>query len=143
MQLIEEGLELIKKFEGFSSKPYKCCAGFLTIGYGHKIRSNEKYERISEMEANQMLQKDLQSSMYSVMNNIDFMLNNYQFSALVSFTYNVGGAALQRSTLRQKINSGELEGIQHELLRWVYVKGYKIKGLVKRRLKEVELFYKY
>src|SRR6476659_6676021 len=90
MQLIEEGLELIKKFEGFSSKPYKCCAGFLTIGYGHKIRSNEKYERISEMEANQMLQKDLQSSMYSVMNNIDFMLNNYQFSALVSFTYNVG-----------------------------------------------------
>lgn len=142
MKLIEEGFSLIKKFEGFSSKPYVCPAGCPTIGYGHKIKSNENYESISEEEASLLLEQDVKRAIASVVRNIKFPLNKYQFASLVSFTYNLGGSALQRSTLRQKINYGELESVQSEMLRWVHVRGRKVKGLVSRRLAEVELFYR-
>lgn len=142
MKLVEEGLDLIKKFEGFSPKPYRCVAGCLTIGYGHKIKSDETYDIISEEEATALLEKDVKRSIASVVRNIEFPLNKYQFASLVSFTYNVGGAALQRSTLRQKINYGELESVKSEMIRWVHVRGRKVRGLVNRRLAEVELFYK-
>lgn len=142
MKLVEEGLDLIKKFEGFSPKPYRCVAGCLTIGYGHKIKSGETYDIISEEEATALLEKDVKRSIASVVSNIQFPLNKYQFASLVSFTYNVGGAALQRSTLRQKINYGELESVKSEMIRWIHVRGRKVRGLVNRRLAEVELFYK-
>lgn len=142
MKLIEEGFELIKKFEGFSSKPYVCAAGYPTIGYGHKIKPGESYESISEEEATLLLEQDVKSAMVSVVRNIEFPLNKYQFASLVSFVYNLGGAALQRSTLRQKINYGELESVKPEMLRWIHVRGRKMKGLVLRRLAEVSLFYK-
>jgi len=142
MKLIEEGFDLIKRFEGFSSKPYICPAGCPTIGYGHKIKPNENYESISEEEANLLLAQDVKWAMVSVARNIEFPLNKYQFASLVSFTYNLGGAALQRSSLRQKLNYGDLESVQSEMLRWVYVKGRKVRGLVSRRLAEVELFYR-
>jgi len=142
MKLIEEGFNLIKKFEGFSPKSYICPAGCPTIGYGHKIKPNEQYESISEEEASLLLGQDVTRAMVSVVRNIQFPLNKYQFASLVSFTYNLGAAALQRSTLRQKINYGEFVSVQSEMLRWVYARGRKVRGLVRRRLAEVELFYR-
>lgn len=142
MKLVEEGLDLIKKFEGFSPKSYRCVAGCPTIGYGHKIKSDETYDIISEEEATALLEQDVKRSIASVVRNIEFPLNKYQFASLVSFTYNIGGAALQRSTLRQKINYGELESVKSEMIKWIHVRGRKVRGLVNRRLAEVELFYK-
>jgi lysozyme len=141
MLISQKAIELIKKFEGCSLKPYCCPAGYPTIGYGHKIAKNENYAEISCNMAHDLLLIDLVKVQFSVLNNIYYPLNQNQFSAIVSFTYNVGGAALQRSTLRQKINYGSLEEVELEMLKWVYVKGQKIAGLIKRRQTEIELFY--
>jgi len=141
MQISQQAIELIKKFEGYSQVPYLCPAGYSTIGYGHKIAKNEKYDKISCHLAQDLLLIDLGKIQFSVLNNIHYPLNQNQFGAIVSFTYNVGGGALQRSTLRQKINYGNLEEVGQELLKWVYVGSRKIAGLALRRQAEVELFY--
>jgi lysozyme len=142
MHISQDGIELIKKFEGFRPSPYFCCAGHLTIGYGHKLKPNEQYEQISEQDAHDLLLKDLEIAAYAVKRNITYRLDQNQFSALVSFTYNVGGSALQRSTLRQKINYGELDNVEREMLKWIYVGPKKSMGLVLRRKAEIGLFYR-
>lgn len=68
------------------------------------------------------------------------MLSDDQFAALVSFTFNMGGSALQRSTMRQKINYGQHKDAGLEFLRWVYAGGKILPGLVKRRKAEHNLF---
>lgn len=141
MQISQQAIELIKKFEGYSQVPYLCPAGYPTIGYGHKIAKNEKYDKISCHLAQDLLLIDLTKVQFSVLNNIHYPLNQNQFGAIVCFTYNVGGGALQRSTLRQKINYGNLEEVGQELLKWVHVGSRKIAGLARRRQAEVELFY--
>jgi lysozyme len=67
-------------------------------------------------------------------------LTNGQFDALVSFTYNLGGGALQRSTLRRKINREEHGEVPEQFMRWVWAGGRKLKGLVRRRAAESELY---
>ncbi|MCT4635385.1 MAG: lysozyme, partial [Rickettsiales bacterium] len=71
---------------------------------------------------------------------ITVSLNNHQFDALVSFTFNVGVGALQRSTLRSKVNRAEHEQVPTEFMRWVYAGGKRIIGLVRRRKAELELY---
>ncbi len=141
MQISQQAIELIKKFEGLSLVPYFCPAGYATIGYGHKITKNENHDKISCNMAHDLLLMDLAKIQFSVLNNIYYPLNQNQFGAIVSFTYNVGGGALQRSTLRQKINYGNLEEVGCELLKWVHIKGRKVSGLTLRRKAESELFY--
>lgn len=75
-----------------------------------------------------------------MLRNIKVELKQNQFDALVSFTFNVGPAALQRSTLRQKVNRNEHEEGKEEFLRWIYAGGKVIPGLVKRRRVEAEMF---
>lgn len=136
----KEGLELIQTFEGFSETPYVCPAGYKTIGFGHKTLENEHFECISYSEAELLLKKDLFFAERSVIRNINNILNDNQFSALVSFTYNLGGGALQRSTIRQKINYGLYQEASDDLLKWIYAKGKILPGLVKRRTAEYRLF---
>jgi lysozyme len=135
-----KGIELIKFFEGFKVKPYICSGGFPTIGFGHKILSNESFKQISQATAENLLKQDLYIAEKSVLRHISTTLNNNQFAALVSFTFNLGGAALQRSTLRQKINYDLHEESSNEFLRWIYVGGKILPGLVKRRKAEQHLF---
>ncbi len=66
------------------------------------------------------------------------LLTQEQFVALTSFTFNLGYAALQRSTLRQKVNRNEHFQVPKELMRWVYSSGKILPGLVRRR--EAELY---
>ena len=98
-------------------------------------------ERISQQKAQELLSQDIARAACSVERNICLELNQNQFDALVSFTYNVGVAALQRSTLRQKINSAELDQVGIEMMKWVHAKARVIKGLVARRRAEIALFY--
>lgn len=139
MKTSKTGIELIKKFEGFRPQAYLCSAGFWTIGYGHKI-TNEKFNIITEEFAEKLLLQDLLYSELSVIHNIKYPLNQNQFDALVSLTFNIGGAALQRSTLRQKINKRELVDIRQEFLRWNKAGGKIIAGLIIRRNIEAQLF---
>jgi lysozyme len=136
------GVELIKFYEGFSSREYICSAGYKTIGYGHKIKPSENFLEINRLEAEQILQKDLRVSELAVCRHINANLTENQFSAIVSFTYNLGGGSLQRSSLRQKINYGsEDEEIYDEFLKWCYAGGRKLSGLFNRRRDEAELFF--
>lgn len=135
------GIELIKSFEGFKNAPYYCPSGILTIGYGHVILKHEKYNRISENDAHKILEKDLLKIEKSVINNINISLSQEQFDALVSLTFNIGCGSLQRSSLRQKINrESAILDIQNEFLKWIYVKGRIMQGLIRRRKLEYELY---
>ena len=134
------GIELIKKFEGFSDKPYLCPAGHLTIGYGHVIPVNTSQLRVTKLRAEEILRRDLARFESSILKLINVPLNQNQFDALVSFTYNLGAGALQRSSLRQKINRGEYQIAANEFLKWVYAGGKRLNGLVLRRSAESQLY---
>lgn len=134
------GIEMIKQFEGFGAEPYLCSGGYLTIGYGHKLLPSDRYNKITETKAELVLKKDLLRAERSVLKYINNSLSDDQFAALVSFTFNLGGAALQRSTLRQKINYDLYKEASKEFSKWVYAGGKKIPGLVRRRKTEKQLF---
>ena len=141
--ITEDGLALIKRFEGFSPTVYRDAAGLLTIGYGHLLRPGEAEmfrHGISHEAAIALLIKDVQTAERAVLRLISVPLTNGQFDALVSFTFNLGAGALQRSTLRRKVNREEHADVPAELMKWVWAGGRKLKGLVKRRKAEAEFY---
>lgn len=142
--MTERGIELIKKFEGFSSMIYFCPAGYPTIGYGHVVlpEEREKFrDGITEEEGEELLKSDLMKFERLIKTNLKAVkLHEYCFDALISFTYNIGFYAFRASTLRRKIINGELLSAGDEFLRWVYAGGKRLKGLVVRRYLERELF---
>lgn len=138
-QVTEEGLNLIKRFEGFSHTIYTCPAGYPTIGYGHVVLAHEHDQfaaGVTQAEATELLRKDVRIAERAVLRLISVPLTDGQFDALVSFTFNLGAGALQRSTLRRKVNRGEHESLPAELLKWVWAAGKKLPGLVRRRQAE-------
>lgn len=141
--ITSNGLKLIKRFEGFSAKAYLDSAGFPTIGFGHLIKPHEKYllkNTITAAQAEELLIQDIAVAENAVARLISVPLTDNQFDALVSFTFNLGGGTLQRSTLRAKLNRQEYWCVPAELMRYVYAGDKKISGLVMRRMAEVELF---
>jgi len=143
MRINEQGLNIIKYFEGLRLKVYKCPAGLDTIGYGHVIKENEQYlyNGITKEQAEELLLKDLSRFEIGVLKLIkQEYLNENRFSALVSFAFNAGLGALKISTLRMKLNRGEIEEAGFELLKWCKVRGQIVKGLLLRRQAELSLF---
>lgn len=139
----KQGLELICRFEGFSPIIYICPAGYPTIGYGHLITeaNREQFlDGVDEDEALELLRSDVGKAERAVLRLIAVPLTQGQFDALVSFTFNLGSGALQRSTLRRKINREEHADVPAELGKWVWADGSKLKGLVKRRKAEAILY---
>lgn len=133
-QVTQTGLELIRRHEGFSAVVYRCPAGLLTIGYGHVVQPGEVFERgITEAWARELLKADVAIAERAVLRLIDVPLSDGQFDAQVSFTYNVGAGALQRSSLRACVNDDRHEDVPAQLMRWVWAGGRKLKGLVARR----------
>lgn len=142
--MTETGIELVKRFEGFSPKVYLCPAGYPTIGYGHVVtpEERERFARgITKEEAEELLKIDLAKFEKGVRAHLKgARLHDYCIDALVSFSYNVGLYAFQSSTLRRLILRGELLDAADQFLRWVYAGGRKLKGLELRRRAERELF---
>lgn len=136
----QRGVELIKQFEGYSSRRYLDSAGKPTIGYGHLIKTNENLYQITESGAESILRKDVERAEKAVLQLVKVSLTQNQYDALVSFTFNLGEGSLKQSTLLKKLNYGNYKGSAAEFDRWVYAGGKKIKGLEKRRKKERELF---
>lgn len=147
MHTSEKGIELIKEFEGFRSRPYLCAAGVPTIGYGTTRYANGKKvtlndPEISEKVAAAHLMEDLVTFEQQVDALVRDDINQNQFDALVSFVYNLGGNSLKSSTLLKKINKNPNDKtIRAEFLKWVYANGRKLSGLVKRRTKEADLYF--
>ena len=136
----EKGLAIIKESEGLSLIPYICPGGFLSIGYGNRTHA-EEFDSITEEQAEQFLQEDLQDTYYGLaITTQHLILTDNQWSALVSFVYNVGIGKFIQSTLKRKLQAGDYEGAANEFTKWVYAEGKKLNGLVKRREKERSLF---
>ncbi len=141
--ITSKGLQLIKRFEGFSSAIYLDSAGLPTVGYGHLIKPHEAAAfnaSITEAKAEELLRQDVAVAESAVLRLISVPLTDYQFDALVSFTFNIGAGALQRSTLRAKLNRGEYWLVPEEMMKWVYAGSKKVQGLILRRMAEIQLY---
>ena len=144
-------LDLIKGFEGFSPVPYYCQGGKYTIGYG-TTRGVHKGMRVTHEEAIEMLKADVQIFADAVSRLVKVPLNQNQFDALVSWTYNVGEGNLKNSTLLKLLNQGNYDDAALEIKKWRNITTWdKIKlafvkivskGLVNRREAEYALFVK-
>lgn len=132
---------LIRKFEGLRLKPYLCPAGVPTIGYGHTGKDVSMVMKpITEPIADALMMQD--ATAFSVASaNISPVLyfDKDKHSAIADFCFNLGTTRYKASTLRRKVNSGDWEGAQEELQKWVWGGGKKLPGLVARRKAEALL----
>ena len=140
MNISENGINLIKRFEGCRLKAYRCPAGVLTIGYGHTGSDVSNGMVISQEKAENMLKMDLTVHCNNVSKLVKVPLTQNQFDALVSFEFNVGYGALSTSTLLRLLNQGKYTEASKQFERWVYAGGKPLEGLKKRRIAEKELF---
>lgn len=141
----ENGLNLIKHFESLRLEAYQDSVGIWTIGWGHTSSGKNDgtiYEglKITEEEAEGFLKDDLQKFEDAVSNMVNIELNDNQFSALVSFAFNLGSANLESSTLLKLLNKNDQFNSAKEFVKWSKAGGERLKGLVKRRLSERNLF---
>lgn len=141
MKTSDVGIELIKKYEGCVLKAYKCPSGVWTIGYGH-TNGVKSGMQITKVQALDYLKEDLSIYEKAVANYVKVPLNQNQFDALVSFSFNCGAGGLKTSTLLKKLNSNDYNGAANEFLKWNKSNGKVLNGLVRRRQEEKELFLK-
>lgn len=141
MEITNEGINLIKEFEGLELKAYLCPAGVWTIGYGH-TKGVKKGQVITQLEADNLLKEDLSSFEKGVTRLIKSNINQNQFDALVSFAFNLGLTNLKSSTLLKKVNSNpDDRTIVDEFIKWIYAGGKQLEGLKKRRQAEAYLYF--
>ena len=140
-QLSAEGLELIKRFEGFRSQLYIDVAGFPTIGYGHRIVPPEAFPTgVSEPQAANLLARDVFAAERAVGSMVKVALTQGQFDALVDFCFNLGAGRLQSSTLLRCLNAGRYDAAAEQLLLWDLAGGQVNLGLKARREAEFRLW---
>lgn len=148
MKISNNGLNLIRQFEGFSSVPYLCPAGIATVGFGSTYYEDGtkvtlKDKPITEQRATELLEFIANKTFSENINKVvKVPLNQNQFDALVSFAYNIGNKNFNWSTLLKKLNQSDYEGASLEFGRWNQAGGKILNGLVLRRQKEKELFLK-
>jgi lysozyme len=144
MKTNQKGIELLKEFEGFRANSYLCPANVWTIGYGHTSAAGEPKvysgQKITKKQAEEILKQDLEKFEFVVESSVQVPLTENQFSALVSFVYNIGSSAFKSSTLLRKLNAKDYLGAADEFKRWNKGGGRVLQGLVRRREAERELF---
>ncbi|MBD3881125.1 lysozyme [Phormidium tenue FACHB-886] len=134
-----KGLRLLKSFEGLRLTAYLDPVGIWTIGYGTTSGVGPGMQ-ITEAQAEAFLKRDLARFENAVANLVEVPLSSDQFSALVSFAYNVGEGALANSTLLRLLNQGDFRGAADQLLRWNRGDSGELPGLTRRRRAERALF---
>ena len=147
MKIGKKGLELIKKYEGFYSKPYLDPIGIPTIGYGatyypNKVKVTMKDKPLTEKQASDLLVQMLKVYENQVALLVRKPITQNQFDALVSLSYNIGSGAFKNSTLLKKLNAKDYAGAADQFLVWNKGGGKVLKGLVRRRDAERALFLK-
>ncbi|CAM3022951.1 lysozyme [Acinetobacter celticus] len=140
------GIDLICGFEGLRLKAYDDGVGVWTIGFGTTVYPNgirvKKGDTCTEAQAKAYMVYDLKKFESAVNNAVTVPLNQNQFDALVSLTYNIGPSAFSKSTLVKKFNAGDIRGAAEQFDVWVNAGGKRMQGLVNRRAKEKEVFLK-
>ena len=138
-RISEEGLSLIKKFEGCRLEAYKCSGGVWTIGYGHTENVNEG-DTITQEKADKLLKSDIESFEVYVNYSVMVELDQGQFDALVAWTFNLGPGNLRESTMLKKLNDADYASVPFEMRRWNKAGGKTLDGLIRRRQAEGLLF---
>ena len=136
----QRGIDLIKQFEGLRLTAYQDMVGVWTIGYGHTGRDVKAGMTITQQQAEQLLINDLAQFERGVNDLVTVQINQNQFDALVSFSYNLGVGALQKSTLLRLLNAGSYQPAADEFPRWNRAGGNVVAGLTRRRYAERQLF---
>jgi lysozyme len=141
------GLSLIRQAEGLRLRAYPdpgtggdpWTIGIGTTRYpdGRKVRRGDT---CTPQQADEYLAHDLQGFERDVAGMVTVPLTSNQFSALVSFAYNVGVSALRNSTLLRLLNAGDHAGAANQFPRWNRAAGRVLPGLVRRRAAERDLF---
>ncbi len=141
MQLSAEGLDLIKRFEGFRGQLYIDVAGFPTIGYGHRVVPPESFPGgVSEPHAATILAGDVSAAERAVGSLVKMALTQGQFDAIVDFCFNLGAGRLKNSTLLRCLNAGRYDAAAEQLLLWDLAKGEVNLGLTARREAELRFW---
>ena len=154
MLMSEQGLELLKQWEGFKSKVYKDSAGLPTIGVGHLLTQSERTsgaivinglavqyaDGLTDQQVLDLLSQDVQPAEQAVNIGVKVALDQNQFDALVSFTFNTGTGAFSSSTLLKVLNQGQYDQVPDQLRRWNKAGGQVVQGLVNRRENEIKLW---
>lgn len=146
MEVNASGMALIESFEGCRTEAYLDCAGIWTIGYGHTSSAGPPSVKsgmtISKQEALAILETDVGSFSKGVEACLRVPLNDNQFSALVSFAYNVGLSEFRRSSVLRAVNAGEFQVVPACMAMWIKAGGKVVPGLIARRAAEAALFCK-
>lgn len=157
--LLEEAVEIAAKlvsrpeFDGLHDpdrstsviEPYYDPVGLPTIGCGHLLSRTawaplSRFQAITVAQAEALLRSDLMKAAGAVMRMIKVKLNANQIAALIDFVFNAGAGNFEISTIRRVINRGDLTAVPAQLMRWVFARGVKLPGLVKRRKAEAALW---
>jgi lysozyme len=136
----QNGISLIQHFEGLRLKGYLDPIGIPTIGYGHTGRDVKVGQIITGDEATRLLTIDLGHAEVTVANYVRVELEQHQFDALVSFTFNLGSGNLRRSTLLTLVNAKRWHDASDEFPKWAKAGGKELPGLVHRRYAERLMF---
>ena len=139
MNISQEGISLIKKFEGCELEAYKCAAGVWTIGYGH-TKDVKEGDSILKEDAESMLVHELQEYCNDVDIAVKVDLKQNEFDALVSWTYNLGLTNLNSSTMLKVLNECKHNEVPAQMKRWNKASGQVKQGLVRRREAEALMF---
>ena len=139
MNISEEGLSLIKKFEGCELKAYRCAANVLTIGYGTTKGVTEDME-ITKEEAESILKEEMHEYEGYINDMVKVPLKQNQFDSMVSWVFNLGSTNLYSSTLLKKLNNSEYDEVPAQIKRWNKAGGKVLDGLIRRREAEALLF---
>lgn len=144
MQMNEEGLALIRQFEGFRAQAYRDAVGVWTIGFGHTSMAGPpavtRGMTVNQAEAETILARDVAQFAEALRKLITVELNDSQFSALVSFAYNVGIGNVRASSVLRAVNARDFGAVPRRLQLWTKAGGRVLPGLVRRRAAEAALF---
>lgn len=124
--------------EGLRTSAYLDPVGIATICNGSTTGVELGQEK-TVTECNELLQEELTDYMKAVDRYISVPMPVTRRAALTSFAYNVGIGNFRRSTLRIYMNSGQTLRACNELSRWVFAKGIRLRGLIRRREAERQL----
>ncbi len=144
MKMTDQGYRLIMEFEGFRASAYRDAAGVWTVGYGHTGRAGKPDVTaglaITRGQAREILRRDVALFADAVAKRVKVPLTDNQFSALVSFAFNVGPGNFANSSVLAAVNRSDFEAVPRRLALWVKAGGRTLPGLVRRRAAEAQMF---
>lgn len=135
------GIDIIKRREVFYANPYQDYGGTWTQGYGHTKGIGPDSPPCTMEEALEWLREDVKDAQEAINRLVRYELTDNEFSALVSFVFNIGETQFRRSSALKALNTGDFEKVGVFMALWNKDAGKVMNGLVERRAEEAELFY--